>query len=67
MSENTLRHKLMTNVVTFNNLLVYLTVQMLLGKLDYDDLVVIKYHWYEGDISDNEETLLLELFEPLIS
>lgn len=57
----------MTNVVTFNDLLVYLTVQMLLNQLDYDDLVVVKCHWYDGDISNNEETLLMELFEPLIS
>lgn len=57
----------MTNVVTFNDLLVYLTVQMLLGQLEYDDLVVVKCHWYDGDISNNEETLLMELFEPLIN
>lgn len=57
----------MTNVVTFNDLLVYLTVQLLLGQLEYDDIVMVKCHWYDGDISNNEETLLMELFEPLIS
>ncbi len=57
----------MTNVVTFNDLLVYLTVQMLLGQLEYDDLVMVKCHWYDGDISNSEETLLMELFEPLIN
>ena len=57
----------MTNVVTFNYLLVYLTVQMLLGQLEHDDLFMVKCCWYDGDISDSEETLLMELFEPLIS
>ncbi len=57
----------MPNVVTFNELLVYLTVQMLLGQLEPDDIVMVKCHWYDGDISNNEESELCNLFEPLIS
>ncbi len=62
-----LQHKFMPNVVTFNDLLVYLTVQMLLGQLDYDDLFMVKCHWYDGDISNAEESELCNLFEPLIN
>lgn len=47
----------------FNQLLVYLTVETLFGWLDADDLRMVRNHGLAGDITAEEETELLRVFE----
>lgn len=47
----------------FNQLLVYLTVETLFGWLDSDDLRMVHNHCLAGDITVEEESELMRVFE----
>lgn len=50
----------------FNELLTYLTVSALFGHLDQYDIRLVHDHGLAGDITDEQELLLVDLFQPLV-